>query len=312
MVLLESDTSLLDPMLLPPTVSVIVPCYNHGQFLDEAVNSVLAQTFQDVEIIIVNDGSTEPATLELLTHYCRPKTKILHTANQGLAAARNAGIAEAGGKYILPLDADDRIAPTYLEKVVRLLDNDGTLGIVYCEAEFFGAEAGRWDIPDYSFPAILMGNVIFCSALFRREDWKTVGGYNPNMIHGWEDYDFWLSLIELGRGVFRIPEVLFYYRRAARSMSKEIDAGRALYSYVQLFKNHTKLYSDNIEALFAELLKLQDTTWRLEDSERRRREAEDELVKAQQKLFHAERVFKIMDRVGYWKVRELWQKVRGH
>ena len=94
-----------------PKVSVIIPCYNQGACLEEAVDSVLAQTFQDFEILVVNDGSTDEATIRMLGKYERPKTRVIHTDNQGLAMARNNGIREARGAYILPLDADDKIGP---------------------------------------------------------------------------------------------------------------------------------------------------------------------------------------------------------
>ena len=95
-------------------VSVIIPCYNQGAYLNEAVESILAQSYRDFEIIVVNDGSTDEETNRLLSGYDRQQTRVLHTENQGLSSARNNGIREAQGEYILPLDADDRIDPTYL------------------------------------------------------------------------------------------------------------------------------------------------------------------------------------------------------
>ena len=121
-----------------PKVSVIIPCFNQGLYLDEAVESVLAQTFQDFEILVVDDGSTDEATIKMLKDYARPKTRVIHTDNQGLSMARNNGILEARGDYILPLDADDKIGPGYLEEAVRILDQHRDIGIVYCEAAFFG------------------------------------------------------------------------------------------------------------------------------------------------------------------------------
>ena len=113
-------------------VSVVIPCYNQGAFIDDAVNSVLAQTFSDFEIIIVNDGSTDATTNALLERYSRPKTTVIHTENQGVCAARNTAIKAAAGKYILPLDADDKIEPTYLEKAVNVFDNHPETGVVWC------------------------------------------------------------------------------------------------------------------------------------------------------------------------------------
>lgn len=118
-----------------PAVSVIIPCYNQGAFIKEAVDSVLAQTFQDFEIIIVNDGSSDAKTNEFLSNFTAPKTTVLSLAeNQGPSVARNVAIKAAKGKYILPLDADDKIAPTYLEKAFNVLEQNISVGIVYCKA----------------------------------------------------------------------------------------------------------------------------------------------------------------------------------
>lgn len=225
-----------------PKVSVVIPCYNQGIFLDEAVESVLAQTFRDFEIIIVNDGSTDEATNCLLADYRKPQTRVIHTDNQGVSMARNVAIGEATGKYILPLDADDRITTVYLEKTVAVLDNNSQVGIVYCLADCFGARHGRWKVPDFSLRGMLLTNLIFCTALYRKEDWKRAGGYNPNMRTGWEDWDFWLSLLELGRGVHRVPEVMFNYRIAAGSRERSMDREKRITMHLQLMQNHPKLF----------------------------------------------------------------------
>ena len=225
-------------------VSIVIPCYNHGKFVDEAVQSCLNQTYKNIEIIIVNDGSTDEFTNSLLNNYQKEKTKVITTHNQGLAMARNTAIAVASGEYILPLDADDKIAPTYIEKAVEILNKKDNIGIVYCNAEFFGREVGNWDLPEYKFPDILNKNCIFCSALFRKSDWEAVGGYKKEMVYGWEDYEFWLSLIEKGRKVYKIPEVLFFYRRHDVSMSKKVDADerKINFLYNQIFFFHKKIY----------------------------------------------------------------------
>lgn len=247
-----------------PTVSVIIPCYNQGHYIDEAVGSVLNQTYQDLEIVIVNDGSTDANTIAILKSYSRVKTVVIHTDNQGLASARNNGIQAARGEYILPLDADDKISKTYVEKAVSLLQANENLGIVYSEAEFFGSRTGKWRLSQYHFPSILLDNVIFCSGFFRRSDWQKIGGYRANMKYGWEDYDFWLSMIELGRQIHRIPEPLFFYRKTSRSMADSMSREAYIYSYSQLFKNHPQLYSENIEVLFAEIVDLRALIYRPE------------------------------------------------
>lgn len=202
-----------------PKISVIIPCYNLGAYVNEAVDSVLAQTFQDFEIIVIDDGSTDPFTMRLMENYVRPKTLVLRTKNQGLATARNMGITQARGKYILPLDADDKIGNSYLEKASMILDAHPTIGIVYCRARFFGAREEEWRLEPFSIETMLTRNVIFATAMFRKSSWQKVGGYNPIMVHGYEDYDFWISLLDREKAeVYRINEILFYYRVRDDSM----------------------------------------------------------------------------------------------
>jgi len=225
-----------------PKVSVIIPCYNQGIYLDEAVDSVLNQTYEDFEIIIVNDGSTDEFTNRLLADYSKPRTRILQTRNQGLARARNTGIAEARGEFILPLDADDKIGPGYLEQGVALLERQPSAGIVYCRGELFGDRTGDIATPPFSRMGMLISNLIFCSALFRKSDWERVDGYNPDMIHGCEDWDFWLSLLELGLSPARLPEVFFYYRVRESSMNQTMDKDKRLEMFRRIVANHPRLY----------------------------------------------------------------------
>ena len=237
-----------------PKVSVIIPCYNQGAFIKEAVDSVLAQTFQDFEIIIVNDGSSDAKTNEFLSNFTAPKTTVLSLAeNQGPSVARNVAIKAAKGKYILPLDADDKIAPTYLEKAFNVLEQNISVGIVYCKANLFGIQTGEWDLKPYSLKEILNGNCIFVSACFRKSDWEHVGGFNNNMIHSLEDWDFWLSLIEKGIEVYQIPETLFFYRK--HFVSRTVNAsGADKSSKCQIILNHLPLYIRNVGLLKKRML----------------------------------------------------------
>jgi glycosyltransferase involved in cell wall biosynthesis len=147
-----------------PRVSVIIPCFNHGQYIDEAVGSVLDQTFQEFEIIIINDGSTDPSTVTRLRSYNHSGCKVIETENKGPAEARNTGIKASTGEYILPLDADDKIGPKYLEEAVKALDNDREIGIVYCGVEFFGDKTGKWNLPDPLRHFLITPYPLSCSA----------------------------------------------------------------------------------------------------------------------------------------------------
>ena len=242
-----------------PKVSVIIPCYNSGKFIDETLNSVLEQTYQDFEIIIVNDGSTDSFTIEKLNSLNVPKIKVIHTSHQERCQARNTGIKEARGEYILPLDSDDKIHPEYMEKAVNILDNQLDVGIVYCLAKFFGARNDLWMLPEFNQQKILLHNCIFCSAFFRKSDFEKTNGYNPNMIYGWEDHDFWLSLLELGVKVHRIDEVLFYYRQTDTTFITGVRTSeQRLNTYQTLLKNHSDLYKENIDVIFEHMVKLQN------------------------------------------------------
>ena len=228
-----------------PRVSVIVPCYKQAQYLPEALDSVLAQTYSHWECIIINDGSTDN-TEEIAQQYCEKdkRIKYIYKENEGLSSARNTGIKNSVGVYILPLDADDKIANTYLEKSVKILDEDQKIGILYSEAELFGEQFGKWDIPGFNFSEFLNDNQIFCSAFFRREDYDKTNGYNSNMIYGLEDWDFWLSLIEKEVEVYKIPETLFYYRIRNNSMVREMDFDKKKYLQNIIVRNHPILYAN--------------------------------------------------------------------
>lgn len=225
-------------------VSVIIPCYNQGEYLQEAVDSVLASTHKNIEIIVIDDGSTKD--VDLIDAVKCENVKIIHQKNQGVCIARNHGIKEATGKYILPLDADDKIYPTYIEKALNVMTQNPKFGIVYCNAEFFGSKTGIWKLEDYSFPEILISNMIFSSAMFRKSDWQKVGGYNPIMDSGYEDWEFWLSLIETGLGVFKIPEALFLYRQYEDTRTCRAEANR-LALIKKIMRLHPNLYIDNFE-----------------------------------------------------------------
>lgn len=241
-----------------PTVSVIIPCYNQGQFVDEAVNSVLAQSYQDFEIIVVNDGSTDDSTTSMLAGYLKPKTRVITTENKGLAGARNTGIAEAKGRYILPLDADDLIEPHYMEAAITVFAQNRQVGIVYGGASLFGAVETEWGLPDFSIERMLIDNIIYCSAFFRKEDWEIIGGYDTGMIYGWEDYEFWLSIIELDREVIKLPENYFRYRVASDSMVRSKEKWQKEAMFKRIYLRHQALFSKNIDVWIKELLEARD------------------------------------------------------
>jgi len=225
-----------------PAVSVIIPCYNQGAYLAESIASVLASDFEDLEIIVVDDGSTEPEICLILETLNYPRTSLVRRQNGGLSTARNTGIAAAQGQYILPLDADDRIGPHYISQAAAALEADLELGIVYCRGEKFGDAEGLIQAASFSLSRMRFSNLIFCSALFRKADWEKVGGYKPEMRYGCEDWEFWISLLELGRKVLRLPEVGFGYRIRHESMNALMDSQKRLAMHRLIAALHPALF----------------------------------------------------------------------
>lgn len=228
-----------------PLISVIIPCYNQGNYLAETLDSVRAQTYPYWECIIVNDGSDDN-TEQVAQEYIKKDSRFIYLSqeNKGLSAARNYGIVNSNGQYILPLDSDDLIAPTYLERAINAFANDSTVKIVYCRAKLFGKQTGEWLLPKYSLEKMLGVNCIFCSALYHRDSFNMVGGYNTNMKYGFEDWDFWLGILERYPtcSVCQIDEILFYYRIRKRSMARQLDDTKYKFLRKQLWLNHSLLY----------------------------------------------------------------------
>jgi glycosyltransferase involved in cell wall biosynthesis len=233
-----------------PRVSVIIPCYNLGRYLDEAVDSVLAQSFQDFEILVVDDGSTDPDTCRALADYRKPRTRILRSDNRGLPAAKNLGVAHTTGPYICALDADDRADPMLLEKSVAALDGDPSLAFVSHWLRTFGDEIREWTPAACDFPALLDMNTVNGAALVRRSAVEAVGGFDETMRDGCEDWDLWITLVERGFKGRILPEFLYYYRRRAGSMSKLMVQGDGhIRLYRFLAQKHVDSYRRHLSAL---------------------------------------------------------------
>ena len=226
-------------------VSIIIPCYNQGEYLEECLKSVFSSSYKNIEVIVVNDGSTDD-TKYLMDELEQKFTfKAIHQENSGPSKARNTAIKESSGEYILPLDADDIISRDYIESAVEVLENQKNVGIVYCNAELFGEKSGKWNLPPFSLDKMLTENLIFNCALFRRVDFDNTIGYNPNMKEGWEDWDFWLSILELKKEVVKLELVGFYYRIRSNSREHASIDGRMERLRKQIYQNHLQFYIDS-------------------------------------------------------------------
>lgn len=231
-------------------VSIMVPCYNQAQYLDEALQSVLDQTHTHWECVIINDGSPDH-TEEVAKKWVDKDSRFVYLKkeNGGLSSARNAGIAIAKGKYILPLDADDRIAAKYVALAIQAFEKDSSLKLVYCKAEKYGDAEGLWQLPPFSIYDLCRFNMIFCSAMFKREDWELVGGYDVNMIYGLEDWEFWIAILKNGGNVKCLDLIGFYYRISENSMARGINLEHRKFLENYVVKKHIDFFVLNYEGL---------------------------------------------------------------
>lgn len=223
--------------MIKPLISIIVPCYNQAEYLNECLQSVMDQTYDNWECVIINDGSpdnTEEVTADWLKKDFR--FKYIKQINGGLSSARNAGINNTTGEFILPLDADDKIGKEYLQKAIEVFEKNPALKVVYCKAEKFGKEIGEWILPSFSRENLAYHNVIFCSGFFKRADGEKIGFYDTKMIYGLEDWELWLALLKDEGEVEKIDSVCFYYRTKESSMIKMLKSSKQeeMFRYISI------------------------------------------------------------------------------
>ena len=233
-------------------VSVIMPCFNHGEFLPEAIASVNNAKRDDIELVVVDDGSTDERTRKEMDKLSAQGIKVVRQGNRGLAAARNAGVLASQGKYLFPLDADDRMRSGWIERGIGILDSDQRVGVVYGDAQCFGTRTDRWQVGPFDANRLLSWNFIHASALYRRSVWEQNSGYDRTMpVQGLEDWDFWLGALEHGWQFVYVPEVFFEYRQAGGSM---ITRTAGFETQVREFvaRKHGLLYRQAWESLLSE------------------------------------------------------------
>lgn len=236
-----------------PLVSIIVPCYNQAQYLDEALQSIIQQTYSNWECIIVNDESKDN-TEEIAKQWIKKDSrfKYLFQNNAGVCVARNVAILNSKGEFILPLDADDKIGKNYIELAIEEFLKNKYLKVIYCKAEKFGMLNGLWNLKPFSLHNLALNNIIFNSAIFKRNDWELVGGYDVNMKYGREDWEFWISILKNGGMVLQLDVIGFYYRIKHVSREKNINEIQIKKIYKYLSLKHTDFYVNQLGS-FVEL-----------------------------------------------------------
>lgn len=230
-----------------PLVSIIVPCYSQAHFLSEALQSVMEQSYSNWECIVVNDGSpddTERVAKQWLEKDSR--FQYLYKENGGLSSARNAGIKKSKGAFIVVLDADDILHPDYLIKLVPVLEEDDTKGIVSCYSKFFFKNQkniiNELKPSGTHYQDLMFENKLIATSLFRKKCWEEVGGYDESMKKGFEDWEFWLNITKRDWEFQFVEEFLFYYRKAKKSMLVDTINHHAEANMEYIFRKHQDIY----------------------------------------------------------------------
>ncbi len=225
-------------------VSVVIPVYNGMQYLAATLESVLAQTYPLHEVIVIDDGSTEPATLEALERV-PAGVEVIHKRNEGLAEARNTGYRSTDTPYLISVDADDRLPPGALRALREPLDREPDVGFAYGTTRFFGEWEGEMRMPPFDPYRMLYRHTIGPVALTRRTLFEDVGGYD-SVFNGLEDWEFWLHAIERGWRGRQVDAVTFDYRRHGATM---VIGARQNYRYYrrELRRKHAALYARRAE-----------------------------------------------------------------
>ena len=233
---------------MTPLISVIIPCYNQEPFISEALDSVIAQTYGNWECIIVDDGSTD-GSADIIRRYkddCKGKIRLICQENAGPSAARNHGVREAQGEYLLFFDGDDRIGNKYIETGIRYMESHPDCTLFYTDTIFFGGAEGEFGIHYSNYEDLLFNNSIACCCIVRKGDFDRIGGFDEQM-RGYEDWDFFIRLLFQNGNVFQCPETMFFYRKNVNENSvntKAKEKHEQLVNYI--FEKNRDIYINTL------------------------------------------------------------------
>ena len=235
-------------------VSIIIPCYNDWQHVEQAVASALNQTYAYKEVIVIDDGSNAK-TKEILKRLEPKITKLITQENQGQSKARNVGIEASKGDYILVLDSDDFFEPSFSEKAIQVFINKKSVKLVTCQANLlFEDGSSRIFTPKGGTIAdFILNNNALGTSLFGKEDWDTCGKYDESMRQGFEDWEFFIRLLKSGGSTEVINEPLYNYRKRTDSTTSRANKTKyQLLNYIYI--KHKELYLSNFDSFITHLL----------------------------------------------------------
>lgn len=230
-----------------PLISIIIPCYNVEKTILETLNSALNQSYPNVEIIIVDDGSSDDLVkiidpfLSVHTHI-----QVYQQENRGLPATRNAGFLKSKGDYLVFLDGDDLLDKTFLEQCYNEFEKDSSVSLVYSDVTLFEAEKGLLKLPKYSYQTLLTGNCIVATAMMRRDYFEEVGLYDENLKFT-EDWELWIRYLYKYPNVVKVPKPLFFYRkRKTKDSMTDLNEIQNVsdYAHLYIYNKHFEIYRE--------------------------------------------------------------------
>lgn len=230
-----------------PLISIIIPYYNGEKYIQECLDSAFQQTYPNIEIVLVNDGSEQNYLNNLIKEKYSSVT-LHHQENKGQSAARNMGVNLSNGDLIFFLDCDDKLDSTALEKLYKQLNRDSSLKIVYSKGRTFEAIEGSWNLPEFNLDAFLFNNCIPIGCLIYKEDFVRQGGFDTNLTF-FEDWDLWMAIIKNGGKVARVDEELYFYRirndHNSLTNIKNEEENMSGLNKLYIYKKHYDFYSEN-------------------------------------------------------------------
>lgn len=235
-------------------ISIVIPCYNDAQYIEQAVNSALHQTYPYKEVIVIDDGSN--AETKAVLKKLEPKiTKLITQENQGQSTTRNVGIKAAKGEFIVTLDSDDFFDPAFCEKAISILSNATEVKIVSCYTYLLYEDGNStiFETIGGNLESFLCKNHALGSSMFRKDDWLSSGGYDETMRQGFEDWEFYIRLLKNGGTAKVIQEPLYTYRKRANTTTDKANENKyEILKYIYL--KHMQLYKENFEVFIGFLL----------------------------------------------------------
>ena len=233
-----------------PLVSIIVTCYNYGEYVEECLRSIEQQTFEQWECIIVDDGSTDDTKIRIAPFLIDLRFRYIWQENGNVSKARNYGLGHAQGKYVICLDADDYVSLNFIKELYEKIADLQPVDLVYPRVQLFGARNEQWDLAPYSYHDLLENNMIVVAAMYERQKFIDLGGYDQNMKTGAEDWEYWIRLLNINSIVLKVTDAVLHYRIKKESKNDTflVDREKKLNNLRYITTKNRDIYTSHFES----------------------------------------------------------------